>query len=220
MPMDFSKKNHKLKKGNKNEVSKTLFTIALALIVSIASHSQVKNIETESVALDNFITFIVEHFSIEADSTRTKNITFLIETYSDSFNTEDSVILKQAFKLLSKRFTENDLTSIVTHSHFNCIALNQAQAKAVKKLLHVIEYPKPSAKTLQVDGIELAYRLVKVNFIEDSENSVIMIRMPNRKSEVIKTEATESKKTNKTKSNAVVLAAIALLLEIIALIKE
>jgi len=52
--MNFSKKNYEFKKGNKDEVSKTLFTIALALIVSIASHSQVKNIETESVALDNF----------------------------------------------------------------------------------------------------------------------------------------------------------------------
>ena len=166
------------------------------------------------------ITFIVEHFSIEADSARTKNITFLIEIYSDSFNTEDRGILKQGSNLLSKRPTENDLISIVTHSHFNSIALNQAQAKAVKKLLYLIENPKSSVKTLQVDGIELAYKLAKDNFIEDSENSVIMILVPNRKSEVIKTEATESKKMNKTKSNALVLKAIALLPEIRALIKE
>ncbi len=218
--MNFSKKNHELKKGNRNEVSKTLFTIALALMVSIASYSQEKNIETESVALDNFITFIVEHYSTKTDSTDTKNITFLIETYSNGFNTEDSVILKQGFKLLSKRLTEDDLISIVTHSHFNGIALNQAEAKAVKQLLHVIEHPKSSVKAFEVDGIELAYKLAKDNFIEDSENEVVMIRMPNRKSEVIKTEVTETKKKNKTKSNAVVLTAIALLPEIIALIKE
>ncbi len=218
--MNFSKKNYEFKKGNRNEVSKTLSTFALALLLSIASHSQEKNIETESVTLDNFITFIVEHFSTNADSTDTKNITFLIETYSDNFNTEDSVILKQAFKLLSRRITNKDLISIVTYSQFNGIALSQVEATDLKKLLYVIEHPKSSVKTFEVDGIELAYKFTKENFIEDSENSVVMIRMPNRKSEVAQTEAIDIKKTSKKSSNAVVLTAIALLPEIISLIKN
>lgn len=217
--MKFSKKNHELKKRNRNTVSKTLFTIALALMLSIASHSQEKNIETESVTLDNLITFIVEHYSINADSTETKNITFLIETYSDNFNIEDKVTLKQAFKLFSKRVTEDDLISIVVYSNFNGIALNQAKATDVKKLLYVIEHPKSSVKTFEEDGIELAYEFTKENFVEDSENSVVMIRLPNRKPEV--SNATDTnKKATKRKSNAVVLTAIALLPELIAVIKN
>ncbi|WP_296384597.1 hypothetical protein [Winogradskyella sp.] len=218
--MNFLKKNHELKKRNRKGVSKMIFTTTLALLLSIASHSQEKNIETKSVTLDNFITFIVEHYSTKTDSTKTKNITFLIESYADSFNTEDSVILKQAFKLLSKRVTEGDLISIVAYSHFNGIALRQATATDVKKLLYVIEHPKSSVKTFEEDGIELAYQFTKENFVEDSENSVVMIRIPNRKSEVVKTEATDTKKVTKKKSNAVVLTAIALLPEIIAVIKD
>ena len=197
-----------------------LFIIVLVFMTSTASHSQEKNIETESVTLDNLITFIVEHYAIVTDSTETKNITFLIETYADSFNIEDSVILKQAFKLMSKRFTGRDLISIVTYSNFNGIALNQIKGTDIKKLLYVIEHPKSSVKTFEDDGIELAYEFAKENFIEDSENSVVMIRIPNRKSVVVKTESTEAKITSNKKSNAVVLTALALLPEIIAVIKD
>jgi len=134
---------------------KTTATFVFALILSIASYSQEKNIGTESVNLDNLITFIVENYSIQTDSTKTKNITFLIETYAEKFNIEDSVILKQAFKLLSKRVTKNDTISIVMHSNFNGIALKQVKATEIKKLLYVIEHPKTSVKTFVDDGIEL-----------------------------------------------------------------
>ncbi len=194
--------------------------ICLALMLSIASHSQEKNIETESVTLDNLITFIVEHYKLQTDLTETKNITFLIETYSDEFNLEDKVILKQAFKLFSKRVTEDDLISIVTYSNFAGIALNQVDATDIKSLLYVIENLKSSIKTIEENGIELAYEFAKENFIDDSENSVVMIRIPNRSSEVAKTESSDTKKSTKTKSNAVVLTAISLLPELIAVIKN
>ncbi|PYE81567.1 hypothetical protein DFQ11_102141 [Winogradskyella epiphytica] len=194
--------------------------LALVLMISIASHSQEKNIETESVALDNLITFVVENYSIDSDSDKTRNMTFLIETYADKFTTEDSVILKQAFKLLSKRVTEDDLISMVMYSNFNGIALGQTAATDLTKLLYTIEHPKSSVKTFQEDGIELAYEFTKENFIEEAENSVVMIRIPNRTAEVVATESVNTKETKKKKSNAIVLTAIAILPEIIAIIKD
>tara|TARA_R100001369_G_scaffold14013_2_gene28393 strand:+ start:22461 stop:23030 length:570 start_codon:yes stop_codon:yes gene_type:complete len=189
-------------------------------MLSVASNAQEKNIETESVTIDNLITFIVEHYNTKTDSTKTKNIIFLIETYADNFNTEDSVILKQAFKLLTKRVTSDDIISIVTYSNFNGIALNKAEATDIKKLLYVIEHPKSSVKTFEEDGIELAYQFTNENFVEDSENSVVMIRMPNRKPRFAKTEIADTNTKTKPKSNAVVLTAIALLPELIAIIKD
>ena len=57
--MNFSKKNHELKKRNKSVVSKTLFTFALALMLSIASHSQnfptVKLKDKSELKLDKLI---------------------------------------------------------------------------------------------------------------------------------------------------------------------
>lgn len=199
---------------------KRLFTIVFALLITVASHSQEKTIETESVTLDNLIMFIVEHYNIQDDSTETKNITFLIETYGDDFNLEDKVILKQAFKLLAKSVTEDDLISIVMYSTINGIALSQAEATDIKKLLYVIEHPKSSVKTLEDDGIELAYEFTKENFVEDSENSVVMIRIPNRESEVANSETNNKKNNTRKKSNVLVLTAITLLPEIIAVIKD
>ncbi|MFC0604396.1 hypothetical protein [Winogradskyella pulchriflava] len=200
---------------------KTLFTFTLALLISIAVHSQEKTIETESLTLDNFITFIVENYSIQADSTNTKNITFLIETYADNFNTEDKVILKQAFKLLSKRVSESDSISLVMYSNFSGVALNQVNATDVKKLLYVIEHPKSSIQIFEEDGIEAAYELAKENFVEEAENNVVMIRIPNRTVEVANnTDSNKTIKTAEKKSNALVLTAMALLPEIISVIKD
>lgn len=199
---------------------KTLSTLLLTIMISLVSIAQEKNIETESVTLDNFISFIVEHYSIQTDSTETKHLTFLIETYAENFSTEDSVILKQAFKLLSKRLTEDDLISIVTYSNFSGVALNQAEGTDVKKLLYVIEHPKSSVNTFEDDGIELAYEFAKENFIEDAENSVVMIRIPSQKGETAKTTSKDFIKTSKKNNNAVVLTAIALLPELISVIKD
>ncbi|WP_179345168.1 vWA domain-containing protein [Winogradskyella ursingii] len=197
---------------------KTLLIFSF-LLLSVKGQSQEKNIETESVTLDNLITFIVENYSVDDDTTATKNITFLIETYGEQFNTEDKVILKQAFKLFSKRVSENDRVSIVSYSNMNGIALKQAEGIDIKKMLYVIEHPKQSIKTIEKDGIELAYEFTKENFVEEAENSVVMVRIPNRSSEPVTTTNVQNTKTKK-KSNSVVLTAIALLPEIIAVIKN
>lgn len=200
---------------------KKLIVLTLVFIFSVAGFSQEKSIETESVALENLITFIVEHYSISSDSSETKNISFLLETYADDFKTEDRVILKHAFKLLSKRLTDNDLVSIIMYSNYSGIALGLASGSDVKKFLYAIENPKSSIKTLKEDGIELAYEFADENFSENSENSVVIIRIPNKSTEVAKTESSENI-TNKSekKNNAVVLTAIALLPELIAVIKD
>lgn len=191
------------------------------LIISVVNHAQEKNIKTESVKLDNLITHIVENYSITKDSTTTKNITFLIETYNDTFNAEDKVLLKQAFKLLTKRVTKDDFVSIITYSKINGVALEQATGTDIKKLLYVVENVKFSIKTLEKDGIETAYTYMNDNFEEDAINTIIMVRIPNRTiAENSDTDSKSDKKNKKKKSNAVVLTAISLLPEIIAVIKN
>ena len=181
---------------------KKIITTALVLMLSFIGSTQEKNIETDVVTIDNLITFIVENYSVKKDSTNTKNITFLIETYADGFNTEDRVILKQAFKLLTKRVTDNDLISIVMYSNYNGVALNQVKATDIKKLLYVIEHPKSSVKTLQDDGVEVAYTLTKENFIEAATNAVVMLRLPNRQSHINNATTNVPTTQHKKKSNS------------------
>jgi len=196
-------------------------TVLLFMFVTFTvthSKSQEKNIETQSVSIENLIGFIVEHYKLNVEeASEAKNITFLIQA-SEYNSIEDAVILKQAFKLLSKRLTEDDVISIVTYSGINGIALNQCPSKDLKKILYVINNLKESIKEFHEDGIELAYTHAKENFIDDAVNSVVMIRNPNAKRTNV-SNAVETK-TNKKKNNAIMLTAIALLPELIAVIKD
>ena len=202
---------------------KTLFQIILVSLISFTGFTQEKHIETESVAIEDLISFMVENYSINADSIPQRKITFLLETYADGYNIEDKVILKQAFRLLSKRLTAQDTISIVAYSKFNGIILDKTEATNAKKLLYAIENPISSINYLEKDGIGLAYNLAKKNFTEVAENSVVMIRVPNNQTELTEKKATteiEANNVKQNKSSAVVLTAIALLPEIIKVIKD
>ncbi len=197
---------------------KTIFTLMLIIVSVTISTAQEKNIETQSVSIENLIGFIVEHYKLNVeDASEAKNITFLIQA-SENNSIEDAVILKQSFKLLSKRLTEDDVISIVTYSGINGVALSQCPSKDIKKILYVINNLKESIKELHEDGIELAYAHAKENFIEDAVNSVVMIRNPNAAKTIV-SNAVDTK-TSKKKRNAIMLTAIALLPELIAVIKD
>ena len=121
---------------------------------------------------------------------------------------------------MSKRLTEDDQVSIVMHSSFNGIAVSQVEATDIKKLLYAVEHPKSSVKTFEEDGVELAYEFIKEHFVEEATNTVVMIRTPNRKKETVASTEKETKNMKKAKSNAVVITALALLPELIAVIKD
>ncbi|SHH48701.1 vWA domain-containing protein [Winogradskyella jejuensis] len=200
---------------------KKLIQLVVLLLVTAQLQSQERRIETESVTLDNLFTFIVDHFEEDGNP---QNVTFLLKTHKGDFSEEDKFILKQTFKLLSKRLTEDDYISIATYNHYSGIALSKTPATQLKKMLYAIEHPKESIEAFAKDGIEFAYKYANINFEEDYDNKVIMIRLPERKSTannlvnpVAATTATTKQKGNGT---AIVLSALALLPEIIQVIKN
>jgi hypothetical protein len=200
---------------------KALITLILTAFLATTSIAQEMNIETKSVALDNLITFIVENYSVKSEDTESdqQNISFLIQVPETNLSIEDNVILKQAFKLLSNRLTEGDLISIITYSGFNGLALKQVEPNDIKKILHTINNFKSSIKEFHQDGIELAYKYAKENFDEEAINSVVMVRNPNISSESENTSLLPVKPQKKN-NNAVLITAISLLPELLAIIKN
>lgn len=202
---------------------KTLIKNVVLLLVVTQLNSQERPIETESVTLDNLFTFVVDYFEEEKDS---QNITFLIKTHKIGFSDEDKFILKQTFKLLSKRLTEDDYISIATYNNYSGIALQKSSATDLKKLLYTVEHPKKSIKDFAKDGIEFAYKYANINYVEDYDNTVIMVRLPERKDIAAVSMnntnivANTTSKKNKGTGAAVVLSALALLPEIIQVIKD
>lgn len=199
---------------------KHLIQLVVLLFVTVQLHSQEKTITTESVTLDNLLTFVIDHFENDGEP---QNLTFLLKTHVNPFSEEDKFILKQTFKLLSKRLTEDDLISIATYHNYNGIALKKVVPNDFNKIMNTIEYPKENIKAFGTDGIELAYQYVNDTYEFDYENKVIMVKLPerasNRQNIASQLQSTTQAK-QKGNGTAVVLSALALLPEIISVIKN
>jgi hypothetical protein len=204
---------------------KNQVVVVLALLVTFIGTSQNQNIQTKSVAIEHLIPFVIEHIESKSeDSDRdSDHITFLVQTPLGDLNTEDKVILKQAFKLISERLADSDYISIVTYSGFNGVALQKTTSKNIKAILHSLENLKSSINEFHKDGIDLGYQYSKENFEEAANNTVIMIRNPesiNAKTASLGQVETMQNSNPPKSSNAVLLTAITLLPQIISVIKD
>ncbi len=194
---------------------KALITIIFVAFTIAPSIGQEFDIETKSVELDNLISFIVNNYNDDSES---KNITFLIQVNSEEMDGENLIMLKQGFKLISQRLDEHSNISIVAYSKFNGVALKMTSPKEIKLILHTLSDLKGSISEFYKDGISLAYKKAEENYNEELENIVVMIRV-NKKSEneIVDIEKRDNKKK---KSNAFLITALALLPELIELIKN
>ncbi|MEH6536104.1 MAG: hypothetical protein V7719_06910 [Psychroserpens sp.] len=204
---------------------KNLITLVIMLLMNYLAIAQEMNVETKSVSIDNLITFIVdaiENKDEESDDAPEHYI-FLIQTPVSDLIAEDKVILKQAFKLISKRLALTDHISIVTYSGFSGIALKKTSAKDLKEIMYALEHLKSNVKELHKDGIELAYTYANEQADEDTLSTVVMIRNP--KTMLTRSTATLAAQTVvpvevSKNNNAVLLTAITLLPQIISVIKD
>ena len=99
---------------------KKLIKLLFILLIVAQLQGQEQNIETKSVAIDDLISFLVENYNNQ--ETQQQNITFLIQTNDNFLEAENKILLKQAFKILSERLTENSKISLVTYSKFSGLA--------------------------------------------------------------------------------------------------
>ncbi|MFD2823743.1 hypothetical protein ACFS5M_08685 [Lacinutrix iliipiscaria] len=201
---------------------KTLIQMVFVLTITIQIQAQEKIIRTESITIENVIPFMVEEYASPSEG---HNITLLIETTKRNFTSEEGILLKQAVKYVSEQLSEDDYISIVAYNNLNGIVLEQTSAKSLKKLLNVINDFSSHLSSKTNDGITLAYNYANENYKEDIENTVIMIRNPNgskviTSQELSKTSALENTEAKRPKNNMVLLTAIAVLPELIAIIKD
>lgn len=201
---------------------KTLINMVFVFAVAIQIQAQEKIIRTESITIENVIPFMVEEYG---ETSEDHNIILLIETTKRNFTSEESILLKQAIKYLSAQLTEDDYISIVAYNNLNGVVLEQTSAKSLKKLLNVINDFSSHLSSKTNDGITLAYNYSNENYKEDIENTVIMIRNPNGSKvvtslDVSKASTFENTDSKKPKNNLVLLTAIAVLPELIAIIKD
>lgn len=194
----------------------TTVCIVMFLLGNFA-FTQEKNIETHSIEIESFISYVVENYDRKGEGTY--NLFFLIQTPPNGYSIENKVVLQQAFGLLSKRLSEDNTISILGYSGLNGVALEQNSVKKTKKMMYALENFKSSIKEFHEDGIAFAYEYADKNFDDDAINRVIMVRIPNLGTRTTQL-ADSTNQTKKKKNNAIVLTAIALLPEIISVLKD
>ncbi|WP_250436802.1 vWA domain-containing protein [Hanstruepera flava] len=212
---------------------RTLITILLVAFTIHTSLSQEKSIETKSVLLNDFVSFIAENYSIsnieeetdEDEEVKPKSITFLIETPRRNLSHEDIISLKQSFRFLSKRLSETDNISIVAYSGINGLVLAKTSPKSIKEILYALDNFKRQIDKECQDGITYAYEYANKTHDDLAENYVVMVRNPNPnyknyKSVNSTSNLTQDEPNSKKNGGAIILTAITLLPEIIAVIKD
>ncbi len=201
---------------------KTLFKMLFVLTVSIQIHAQEKVIRTESVTIENLIPFIVEKY---ASTSNVHNITLLFESKNKRFSGEAAILFKQAVKYLSEQLSEDDALSIISYNALNGIVLDQSSANNIKKILNALNDFSANLSVYDKDGITVAYNHADENYKKGSENTIIMIRNPNGSSiavaqDVSNTNTLANTAAKKPINSMVLLTAIAVLPELIAIIKD
>ncbi len=204
---------------------KTLMIFVTTMLVALSLQAQENDINTYSVSLGDFINFIVDHYEYqdpEEENEANKNIVFLIQVANTDISAEDMIILKQGFKLLSERLNDYNSISILTYFGYNGIAMDFVAPSELDDIYDTLSDLKSSIDEFHNDGIELAYKYVNENYVEDAESSIVIVRNPKTINlDLAVLSKTEIKKLKrKKKKKEIMKVAVSLLPEIIAILKN
>ncbi|MEE9349624.1 MAG: hypothetical protein V3U80_06215 [Flavobacteriaceae bacterium] len=198
-------------------------TLIFALFIVAQLIAQENNVFTKSVQIKSFIPYVANNFKVATDSTVTNNITFLIPATVTDEITENSILLKQGFRLLSDKLGENDKITLIAYSGLNGEFLPPTSAKEIKKILYALNNIETGIKVTVEDGVQLGYDKADENFDIQSINTVVLIRDSNATNAVVKTEnktVKKEKKEKKVRSNVILLTIISLAPEVLRILKD
>lgn len=100
------------------------------------------------------------------------NLVFLIDT---SGSMEGSLpMLKESFKLLVNQLREQDRVSIVAYAGSAGLVLDSTPGSDKNKIIAAIDKLEAGGSTAGGEGIQLAYKVAKDNFIKNGNNRVIL----------------------------------------------
>jgi Ca-activated chloride channel family protein len=102
------------------------------------------------------------------------NIVFLIDV-SGSMQDENKLpLLKEAFKLLANNLREKDKISIVVYAGAAGQVLEPTYGHKKQVIIEAIDKLQAGGSTAGGEGIQLAYKIAKENFIENGNNRIIL----------------------------------------------
>ncbi len=112
--------------------------------------------------------------SIDKDEIPPSNLVFLIDV-SGSMTYENKLpLLKRAFKMLVNELRPEDRVSIVVYAGAAGKVLDSTPGDEKQEILEALENLSAGGSTAGGEGIKLAYKIARDNFIEDGNNRIIL----------------------------------------------
>ncbi|NQU84951.1 MAG: VWA domain-containing protein, partial [Mariniphaga sp.] len=112
--------------------------------------------------------------SIDKKDLPSSNLVFLLDV-SGSMNSYNKLpLVKKAFRLLVDQLRPNDRVAIVVYAGAAGKVLDSTPGNNKKKILEAIENLNAGGSTAGGEGIKLAYKIAKENFIEGGNNRIIL----------------------------------------------
>lgn len=111
---------------------------------------------------------------INSEKRPPSNLVFLIDV-SGSMNNQDKLpLLKSSFKMLVNQLDEEDRISIVVYAGAAGVVLDSTDGSNKDKIIDAIENLNAGGSTAGGEGINLAYKIARKNFIKDGSNRIIL----------------------------------------------
>ncbi len=112
--------------------------------------------------------------SIETASLPSSNLVFLIDVSGSMDESDKLPLVKNSLRLLVNQLNAGDRVAIVTYAGASGLALPSTSCANKEKIFQAIENMEAGGSTNGAEGIELAYKTARENFMSDGNNRVIL----------------------------------------------
>lgn len=102
------------------------------------------------------------------------NLTFLIDVSGSMSSANKLPLLKQAFKYLVENLRPQDRVAIVVYAGAAGVVLESTPGNQKEKIIAALDMLQAGGSTAGGEGINLAYKIAKQNFIKSGNNRVIL----------------------------------------------
>lgn len=111
---------------------------------------------------------------IDMEKLPASNIVFLLDVSGSMSSPNKLPLLKSSLKLLLENLREQDRVAIVVYAGSSGLALPSTSCSSKKIIIKALEDLRAGGSTAGGEGLKLAYKVAKENFIQDGNNRIIL----------------------------------------------
>ncbi|MBB6462247.1 vWA domain-containing protein [Flammeovirga kamogawensis] len=111
---------------------------------------------------------------MERDELPSSNIVFLIDVSGSMSNQNKLPLLKSSFKMLLNNLNEKDRVAIVVYAGSSGLKLPSTKCSNKAKIIEALDNLEAGGSTAGGEGLKLAYKVAKQNFIKKGNNRIIL----------------------------------------------